>query len=273
MGGLQLPKLSTQVTESLDLIAIEKGSEVELKKIEFSEPSSNSQRRTKDVKFRECLFSHANIAGRNFYGCIFENCIFSGAEISHCEFHQCKFYNCVLYKTSISETYLDPKSFYFSASWHYHWANVNAWWFQSLHRNSMDMHQKDFAMHADRTFRFYRRYEELLGKKKRPLKFLLGLAYDLMLGYGYGVTNCLVVTVGFIGLFAYLMTGYTNLPSGAGALEHIYYSIVSFTTVGYGEVTPEQKYPIALMTTSVFLFLSIVWTAIVSAVVVKRLVN
>lgn len=269
----KLPKLSAQVTESRDLIAIEKGSEVKLKKIEFSEPSSNSQRQTKNVTFRECLFSHANISGRNFYGCKFENCTFSGAEILHCEFHQCKFYNCVLYKTSISDTYLDPISFYFSASWHYHWANVNAWWFQSLHRNSMDMHQKDFAMHADRRFRFYRRYEELLGKNKRPIKFLLGLAYDLMLGYGYGVINCLVVTIGFIGLFAYLMTGYTNLPSGAGALEHIYYSVVSFTTVGYGEVTPEQKYPIALMMTSAFLFLSIVWTAIVSAVVVKRLVN
>ncbi|GAA6132240.1 hypothetical protein NBRC116187_26000 [Halopseudomonas sabulinigri] len=102
---------------------------------------------------------------------------------------------------------------------------------------------------------------------------MLGLFYDLMLGYGYGITNCLVVTIGFIGLFAYLMMGYTNLSNGAGALEHIYYSIVSFTTVGYGEVTPVQKYPIALVMTSVFLFLSIVWTAIVSAVVVKRLVN
>lgn len=268
-----LPKLSARVTESLDLTVVEKESHVELKKIEFSEPSNNAQRSTKNVTFRECLFSHENIVGRNFYGCIFENCIFNGAEIRRCEFHQCSFKNCVFYKTRIAETYLDPTSFGFSSSWHYNWANVNAWWFQSLHRNSMDMHQKDFAMHADRRFRFYRRYEELLGKKKRPFKFLLGLFYDLMLGYGYGITNCLVVTIGFIGLFAYLMMGYTNLSNGAGALEHIYYSIVSFTTVGYGEVTPVQKYPIALVMTSVFLFLSIVWTAIVSAVVVKRLVN
>jgi|TARA_R110000851_G_scaffold90656_1_gene198024 hypothetical protein len=268
-----LPKLSAQVTESIELIDVEKGLMVELKKIEFSEPSNNSQRQTKNATFRECLFSHENIAGRNFVACSFENCIFNGANISHCEFHQCSFQNCVLYKTKISDTYLDPKSFHFTASWHYHWANVNAWWFQSLHRNSMNMHQKDFAMHADRRFRFYRRYEELLGNKKRPLKFLLGLAYDMLLGYGYGITNCLVVTIGLIGLFAYLMAGLTNLPIGAGTLEHIYYSIVSFTTVGYGEVTPQQKYPVALVMTSAFLFLSIVWTAIVSAVVVKRLVN
>ncbi len=179
----------------------------------------------------------------------------------------------MFYKTKISGTYLDPKSFHFVSSWYLHWANVNAWWFQSLHRNSMDIHQKDFAMHADRRFRFYRRYEELLGNKKRPFKFLLGLIYDLMLGYGYGITNCLVVTIGLIGLFAYLMAGYTSLPTGVGALEHIYFSIVSFTTVGYGEITPDKKYPVALVITSAFLFLSIVWTAIVSAVVVKRLVN
>ncbi|WP_280565046.1 pentapeptide repeat-containing protein [Chromohalobacter sp. 48-RD10] len=269
----KLPGLSEKVTESLDLMDVEKEAVVKLKKIEFSEPGNNPRRHTKDAKFIECLFSHANIVERNFSGCKFENCIFNGAEIFRCEFHQCSFKNCVLYKTRISDTYLDPKSFYFSASWYRHWANVNAWWFQSLHRNSMDIHQKDFAMHADRRFRFYRRYEELLGKKKRPLKFLLGLGYDLVLGYGYGITNCLVVTIGLILLFAYLMAGYTNLPVGAGGIEHIYYSIVSFTTVGYGEVIPEQKHPVALVMTSVFLFLSVVWTAIVSAVVVKRVVN
>lgn len=268
-----LPQLSAQITEPLNIVDVKMGSFVELKRIEFQEPSGSSQRHTKNATFRECLFSHARIAGRVFSGCKFENCIFNGAEIVNCEFHSCSFHNCVLYKTKISETYLDPKSFYFSDSWHYHWANVNAWWFQSLHRNSMNIHQKDFAMHADRRFRFYRRYEELLGRRKRPFKFLLGLAYDMMLGYGYGIMNCLTVTIGFIGLFAYLMAGYTNLPIEAGPLEHIYYSIVSFTTVGYGEITPEHKYPFALMMTSAFLFLSIVWTAIVSAVIVKRLVN
>jgi len=134
------------------------------------------------------------------------------------------------------------------------------------------MYQEDFAMEADRKFLFYRRYEYLFGKKKHPFRFLGGMFYDIALGYGYGVWNAIFVTCGFIAIFAFLMLSQTSLNNDAGILESIYFSVVSFTTVGYGEITP-AKNVFALVVTTTFLFLSVVWGSIVTAVVVKRLVK
>ncbi|WP_458576311.1 ion channel [Aliamphritea spongicola] len=95
-----------------------------------------------------------------------------------------------------------------------------------------------------------------------------------MLGYGYGILNSLIVTLALLISFAILMLGQaqSNSRTHLDFIEMIYFSIVSFTTVGYGEITPIHE-TFALSITIAFLFLSVAWGAIVTAVIVKRLVR
>jgi hypothetical protein len=268
-----LPKISEKIEETLQHNELEDKTRYELVKIDFDGvPSSNLRSSLRNITFKKCLFSQQLITDYQFHGCIFEDCQFNFAVFSKCEFHKCKFINCTFYKTKISDTYLDPSSFKFDPQWYRKWANVNAWWFQAVFRNSKNMHQEDFAMVADKQFQFYRRYDYLFGKQKKPFSFLNSLFYDIGLGYGYGIVNALIVTCFFIFIFAMVMMNQTTHTGHFGVVESVYFAVVSFTTVGYGEITP-AKNVFALMITTAFLFFSVVWGAIVTAVVVKRLVR
>lgn len=270
MAGL--PRIEETISETIDVVDIPNGAAVDLQEVLFETASLSAHGvHVKNVIFRKCLFTRKTITAVKFQGCAFHECQFNGASIQKCEFHQCTFSECCFYKTQVSGTYLDPASFRFSSKWHRKWANVNAWWYQALYRNAKDIHQEHFAMVADRSFQFYRRYEYLFGKKKRPFRFLASLFYDIALGYGYGIWNVSLVTCGLVALFAALMHLRTT-PEAAGVIEHIYFAVVSFTTVGYGDVTPIRS-TAALVITTAFLFISVVWGSIVTAVIVKRLVK
>lgn len=247
-------------------------SELSLTHIDFIlKPPVAPRQNIKNVTFEKCLFAHQAIANYTFNGCTFIECNFNGAEFDEAEFHKCIFDECFFYKTKFRSTYLDPASLRFSSKWHWNFANVNAWLFQNLYRNSRDMHQEVFAMNSDRRFQFYRRYEFLRGQNPRPLKFLTGLLFDYLLGHGYGIKNSLTVTVFMIITFAWLIQDYSNKGS-ISIWNALYFSIVSFTTVGYGDLTPKlEAIPIAL--TSAFLLFSIAWCAVVTAIIVKRIVK
>jgi len=267
-----LPKITERISESIAIGVVTNGDRIELQAILFEIPApSEHGAHVKNVTFYRCLFTHQMIIGATFQGCTFMECQFNGARIKDCEFHQCKIIESCFYKSSISGTYLDPSSFVFSYRWYTKWANVNAWWYQALYRNAKDTHQERFARLADERFQFYRRYEYILGKKKQPRLFFLSLVYDFLLGYGYGVLNVLVFTCIFIAIFAFFMQQNTS-PAATSIIDHIYFAVVSFTTVGYGDVTPKHERA-ALAITTGFLFLSFVWGAIVTAVLVKRLVK
>jgi len=244
-----------------------------LKKVSFKPKEMGPQDLSiKNVNFKKCIFNHRTIKSIRFHHCIFESCLFTGTIIQNCEFHSCSFHESCFYKTKIFDTYIDPSSFIFGSDWHIKWANINAWWFQNLYQNSKNLHQEDFAMIADREFQFYRRYEYLFGTNRKRFRFWVSVFYDVVLGYGYGIWNVLIFTCIFVAAFAFLMHQGTNLWEDCGVAGYLYFSIVSFTTVGYGDVTPLHT-TLDLSITTLFLFLSVIWGALTTAVVVKRLVK
>ena len=268
-----LPRIEERIVKNIDVVDIKNDIEINLHEILFDKDTKNNHGvHIKNVTFTKCLFTNKLIKSAKFQGCTFKFCQFNGVQIEECEFHDCKFIEGCFFKADISNTYLDPASFYFGSKWHYKWANVNAWWYQALYRNSKNLHQEKFAMLADKKFQFYRRYEYLFGKHKHPLRFTRGLLYDLTLGYGYGILNALIVTCFLIAIFAFLIQHQTTIGGDASFIELIYFAVVSFTTVGYGEVRP-LLLPLPLFITTTFLFFSIVWGSLVTAVIVKRLVK
>lgn len=205
---------------------------------------------------------------------MFVGCYFIGSKFIGVGIHDCEFRECVFFKSQFSSTYIDPDAFVFSCYWRWDRANVNAWLYQGLYKNSRDMHQEEFAMKADRKFQVYKRYEYLRGRKFRPVKYIRSLLYELLTGCGYGIANALVVTSVIIGIFAFLIKNRIGgeMIVDEGFLNAIYFSVVSFTTVGYGDVsTKNEALPIIL--TMVFLLVSVAWCAVVTAIIVKRIVK
>lgn len=159
-----LPRIERDITNFVELTK-SMSRYVSLSIISFPERTNDfDELKIERVVFTKCIFSKATIQKYNFNKCSFVNCFFNGAQIIDCEFHKCTFLECSFNKTKITGTYINPASFKFSSLWHWHWPNVNVWFFQSLYRNSKDMHQEKFAMNADKRFLFYKRYEYLRGK-------------------------------------------------------------------------------------------------------------
>lgn len=264
--------VSETVSQRFSIENLPKGDVINLSQIDFpSTGLSPDQRRIYNKRFVNCIFSQRIIENLTFNGCSFDGCSFNGASIVEVEFHKCTFSECYFYKTKFSATYLDPRTIFFSDDWHWDRANVNTWLFQALYKNSKDMHQEDFAMYADIRFQFYRRYQYLRAKKPNLTKFAGNLIYDYLLGYGYGIKNTLLVTLAIIFIFACLIDGRMG-KEGANFWEALYFSVVSFTTVGYGEITPSHDL-LPLFITGVFLLISVGWCAVVTAIIVKRIVK
>lgn len=267
-----LPKIEENIEESIQASSIKSNSKIELKKIIFdANPNTNYIANLKNVRFHKCIFSKQKIEKCVFQSCEFIDCQFNGSEINHCQFHECMIIESCFFRASISNTYIDPKSFKFKSDWYVYWPNVNASLFQELYKNSKSIYQDAFAMEADIQFRLYTRYVDLFNKLKIS-KYLQGVFYDVFLGSGYGVTNTLVTTVFLITGFSYVIDGHMKPVGEAGYFSSLYFSIVSFTTVGYGDSTPSSD-TFAMALTMFFLLLSVVWGAVVTAIVVKRIVK
>lgn len=224
-----------------------------------------------DKLFSKCIFSQKIIANIDFQNCTFKGCAFNNALFLEVEFHNCNFYECHFYKAKFKETYIDPDCLHFSSKWKWHRANVNSGLFQSLYHNSKSMHQENFAMRADRSFQFYRRYQLLYEENPNFKGFLQSLLFDYLLGSGYGIKNSLIITIlGILG-FAWLLEDKIK-PESNNFLEAVYFTVVSLTTAGYGDFSPTHKMLPMLITTCLLLS-SVAWCAVVTAIIVKRIVK
>ena len=267
-----LPRIEKPIEDTIFISEIAEGSKLDLLKINFAEDTDRHSNKIKNVTFKECVFSHQLIENITFLGCTFIKCQFNGAQIKNSELHKCKFEDSCLYKTNFENTYVDPNSFKFTDDWRKYWSNVNAWLFQNLYRNSKNMHQEKFAMHADNKFLFYRRYEHLYGKTPSKAKFIKGFLFDWLLGNGYGIKNTIITSLIFIAAFTLSIKDSIKQTENQNLIDAFYLAIVSFTTVGYGDITPQHE-PIAILATIIFLIFSAVWGAVMTAIIIKRIVK
>lgn len=222
--------------------------------------------------FKRVSFSKTHISGFVFTDCIFDHCLFIGTKIEDCEFHNCKFIQTNTHKISISNTYINPTSFRKCLIRRKH-QNIGVHLYQILRRNSRETNQTEFERSAHFQFLRWKRFQDFYEIKKswkdrkateldsgrfmlKCLGILFRLIWEKLFGSGLRIRNFVLTVSVVITIFTVLNYSFRekfglvqDIEKEASWMEAIYYTIISFTTVGYGDIVPST--PIGQLVASV----------------------
>ena len=227
--------------------------------------SSNDSRKFQitDKEFKQVNFSHTYISGFVFSNCVFKHCLFIGTTIENCEFHNCKFILTNTYKFAIANTYINPTSFRNCLKRRQH-QNIGVHLYQILLRNSRATRQIEFERDAQFLFLRWKRYQDTYEIKKLTRKGIKSLfSKDMLfkcLGYlgrltwekifGSGLRPRYFVQTVIFTIMVFCLLNY-NFREEFGLqiqsepvsswVEALYFTLISFTTLGYGDIVPSTE--------------------------------
>jgi hypothetical protein len=243
--------------------------------------------RFRNKTFLNVWFKNVTVENVAFHDCIFEDCRFIGTEFRSCEFHDCEFRRCNTHKIQFDRTYIDPLSFIKMPDKNKYW-NIGVYLFQQLLRNSSEMHQAEFADAAEYEFKRWKRYEFAYkwrnrdGRRWRNAKrWLVNMFWFVVSGYGLKPLRVVCwLTILLLGVVTVNYNFWTwfdfNSSSGLSVSQPtvalaIYYSVVTLTTLGYGDVTPRSSF--GLITTSVEVVFGLIALGILASALVKKVLR
>lgn len=211
-------------------------------------------------------FSKSKIQGLIFDDCTFKDCLFIYSNIVDCEFHDCNFINCNTYKISIQNTYIPPSSFKKCLNESEH-QNIGVHLYQVVLRNAKTQDQPKHEAESRYQFERWRRFQKLYEFRKlkfsrkdnRVTKRKVVLLWQILkmwlgqhlFGYGIKVTAFIRTVTALFGAAWFLNFKYSSefglkiSETEVAQFDFIeksvatfYYTVVTFTTVGYGDITP-----------------------------------
>lgn len=193
--------------------------------------------------FSECYFRRATFQGCDIVNSKFDSCDFPGARLEASRLDFARFRNCEI----------DLASIVFREDGN---PQVLARVCRNLKLNAMSMgHLADASelAYMERTFERHVLYgQAFAGSGAHPAKrfkavtlWLDAVLFDWLWGYGERPWRLAIGMLAAIFGFGTLQFALDGIP-GRGWWEHVYFSGVTFCSVGYGDLVPEQPIPRAL---------------------------
>jgi hypothetical protein len=207
----------------------------------------------KEKKFNSVSFKDTVLKNVRFIGCEFKNCLLIGSKVIDCEFIDCTFFDTNTSKMKISNCLIDPLSFENNFDL-IDDANIAIDLYHSLYRNSSETHQPKYALTS--LYRMKKAESKYLDSKFRRKRInskqyykekITHLAHDFASGYGlklFNVARLLLLVIGVFSVLNYLLSSFifTKDVGINTFLDSIYFTCVTITTLGYGDMTPDTQF-------------------------------
>lgn len=197
-----------------------------------------------DGKIINCSFENAILIHSDFRNSTINNCSFNESDLMGIGLHgakiiDCNFTDCSLRDVTLSGAITDEKTTFGKTlkseqDGNLHFASIEYRQIKQLYKNSSLHHIAD-AYH----------YKEMTAKRKNikkssPKRWLNYIFGDLLCKYGTSYTRVFLWSLFIVVFCAFLLNLnksllYNNLTVEASFLDALYFSLVSFTTLGYGD--------------------------------------
>lgn len=201
-----------------------------------------------DKRFEDVSFKDTDFLRVSFVRCEFYRCLFASASFKDCQFIDCKFFETNTSKLRVSQCFFDPKDFdqNFDLVGD---TNIAISLYHALYKNASEEHQPEHAIES--LYRMKRAESAHLASRRRRGKItqwqylIRGLGhwtYDFVSGYGFRPSRvvrllCLVIGV-FSALNFFLDTCIVGSSNSLNVIDSIYFTVVTITTLGFGDITP-----------------------------------
>jgi hypothetical protein len=217
----------------------------------------------RDVTFKGGLVRHCRLEFCNLRNSSFERIDFTGSVFLNCDLRRATFTSCTLWYATFDKCSLNYDAILRSAPTE---TNLRHLFFRTLRLNALSMGDKasaDMLLHLELTaerdelaniaFRstdYYRRKYDKLDQLRAAGRLCLHVVNDLFWGHGFNLKRLLASGVVTMAIFAGICrwspaTYHVTGEPGARSLtlpEATYYSVISFTTGGFGDVMPGNAF-------------------------------
>ncbi|MCW7755239.1 ion channel [Desulfobotulus sp. H1] len=214
-------------------------------------PDPSRVLRQKSKTYRNVSFKDTTFRNVSFVYCIFDGCLLLSSKFIDCEFIDCQFINTNTNKSQFERTFIDPayfsKNFDLKAD-----TNIAADLYHSLYKNLSNERQPDRAKES--LYMMYRaenaHLNSQLDRKRIKLHTFLRKkmvhTFDFLTsGYGLKLHRVLITYVIIVLIFSGINYYFRVELFGDGVicsfLDSVYFTLVTLTTLGYGDISPTTQ--------------------------------
>lgn len=245
-------------------------------------PNSRTPKVIKEKTFHEISFKDTDIENIRFLDCSFKRCLFIGASFTNCEFNDCTFSETNTSKLRVSRCLLDPSQFSDNFDL-VNDTNIAIGLFHALYKNATEEHQPGHAIESLYQMR-EAEFRHLFSQRKRKrigfFEFLWSVlskgVYRLVSGYGLRFRRVLIFALSILITFTfinYVFREHIFLNDVESIADAFYFTGVTITTLGYGDITPVTvlgKMLVVLQAISGFAVVSIVLAGVANKAISGR---
>lgn len=203
----------------------------------------------KNKTFQKVSFKSTDIKYINFINCKFYDCLFIGSKLINCEFINCEFERTNTHKIKINNCLIDPIQFKNNFELKKD-ANIAVDLYHELYRNSKLEEQPKYAnislyqMKLALSYNLnYKLNIEEIGKVKFYCEKTKDFFHKNFTGYGLRIDRIFISFIIIVIVMSFL--NFTLIDSFSdkmsGLVDSFYFTFVTVTTLGYGDITPETN--------------------------------